>query len=90
MEGVKEFLESTTIHGLVYISTAKTAFSKLFWVVVVVVGFLTFLMARSFSDWEENPFSTWIETYPISAALYPRVREGVHLWVQTQLLIIIW
>ena len=75
MEGVKEFLESTTIHGLVYISTAKTAFSKLFWVVVVVVGFLTaaFLIQRSFSDWEENPFSTSIETYPISKALYPRV-----------------
>ena len=36
MEGMREFLESTTIHGLVYISTSKSKLQKIFWVSVVL------------------------------------------------------
>ena len=34
MEGVRAFLESSTIHGLTYISTTKKC-ARLFWILVV-------------------------------------------------------
>ena len=38
MDNIKEFLESTTIHGLTYISTTRKLV-RLFWVIVVISGF---------------------------------------------------
>ena len=38
MDTFKEFLESSTIHGLVYISTSRRLL-KLFWLCVVITGF---------------------------------------------------
>ena len=75
MEGIKEFLESSTIHGLSYISTNRTLLSKLFWVAVVITGFLTagVLIENSFSGWRNAPISTSIDTFPISKVTYPRV-----------------
>ena len=74
MEGIKEFLESTTIHGLVYISTSRQKLQKIFWVFVVLVGFFIagFLIRRSFYDWNKNPVSTSIETFPIEDVPFPR------------------
>ena len=75
MEGVRELLESSTIHGLTYISTIKTPIFKLFWVAVVLCGFTTtaFLISNAFSDWAESPIGTSIETFPIRKAEFPRV-----------------
>ena len=38
MDGLRSFLEASTIHGLVYISTTKK-FIKIFWILVVTLGF---------------------------------------------------
>ena len=75
MEGIKEFLESSTIHGLIYISSIRTPLIKLFWVVVVIAGFITasILINGSFSDWEKSPISTTVETFPISQSIFPKV-----------------
>ena len=75
MEGIKEFLESSTIHGLTYISTIRTPFIKLFWIGVVVGGFVTasILINRSFTDWEKSPIATTTETFPISKSIFPRI-----------------
>ena len=75
MDGIKEFLESSAIHGLTYISTTRTALSKVFWIFVVVCGFITafVLIDRSFVAWEKSPIATSIETFPISNVTFPRV-----------------
>ena len=77
MEGLKEFLESSTIHGFTYISTIRTPVLKLFWICVVIAGFITasILIDRSFSAWEQSPIETSIETFSISKLkdLFPKV-----------------
>ena len=74
MEGMKEFLESSTIHGLVYISTTRR-FVRLLWLWIVIAGFLGagILISRSFAGWAESPISTTIETLPIEEVNFPRI-----------------
>ena len=74
MEQLKDFLESSTVHGLVYISTTKRLV-KLLWIVIVLFGFSTagYLIYESFQAWEESPISTTIETLPISDIIFPKV-----------------
>ena len=74
METVKTFLESSTIHGLSYISTTRRPL-KLFWMLVVTAGFTGagVLIYQSFEDWSENPIKTTIETRPISEITFPKV-----------------
>ena len=74
MDEVKDFLESTTIHGLTYISTTRTLV-RVFWIIVVIFGFSTasFLIYQSFQAWEESPVSTTIETLPITKIKFPKV-----------------
>ena len=74
MKTVKEFLESSTIHGLVYISTNRS-FVRLFWIFVVIIGFsgAGYLIQQSFSSWATSPVSTTIETLSISELDFPKV-----------------
>ena len=74
MEGVKEFCESTTIHGFAYISTTRRLI-RLFWICVVIAGFTgaAALIQQSFSSWASSPVSTTIETLPISDLDFPNV-----------------
>ena len=88
MEGVRDFFESSTIHGLTYISTTQT-FSKLFWICTDSCGFLTagFFINNAALDWEENPIGTSIETFPISEVDFPNIivcppKEGFILITQ--------
>ena len=71
---IKSFLESSTIHGLTYISTTKHAV-KLFWIATVIAGFTaaSFLILRSFKDWNESPIKTTIETLPIADITFPKL-----------------
>ena len=74
MEYIKIFLESTTIHGLSYISTTKRIV-KLFWIFVVLSGFTGagFMIYQSFQSWNESPVKTTIETRPITEITFPKV-----------------
>ena len=74
MEGVNTFLESSTIHGLTYISTTRK-YVRLFWSLVVVTGFLvaSLLIKESFDSWSESPVKTTVETLPISDIKFPKV-----------------
>ena len=74
MEVCREFLESSTIHGLVYISTARRHV-RLLWLCVVVSGFIGagVLIQQSFSSWADSPVSTTIETLPITDLDFPNV-----------------
>ena len=74
MRDFKEFLETSSLHGLLLISLNK-GFTRLFWVVVVVLGFLGagILMRNSVRSWYEIPVSTTIETRPIADLSFPVV-----------------
>ena len=74
MEGVRSFLESSTIHGLTYISTTRR-YVRLFWILVVIAGFsgAVFLIKEAFDSWSESPIKTNVETVPISEMRLPKV-----------------
>ena len=74
MEGVREFLESSTIHGLGYISTTRKLV-RLFWVVVVIAGFTGagIMIYQSFDNWAQSPVTTTIETLPTTKITFPNV-----------------
>ena len=74
MEGVRVFLESSTIHGLSYISTTSRLV-KNFWILVVIGGFIGagVLIFQSFQAWNESPVTTNIETLPITEIKFPKV-----------------
>ena len=70
-----EFLESSTIHGLVYISTCKSILAKGLWICIITLGFgaAGYLIYDSFNDWAESPTVTSVETFPISEVPFPEV-----------------
>ena len=75
MHSLREFLETSTIHGLSYISSAPSKLSKVFWFLVVVAGFSSavYLINISYVDWQASPVSTSISTHPIADLPFPTV-----------------
>ena len=73
MENVKNFLESSTIHGLAYIATGRKHV-RLFWLLIVITGFTGagFLIHTSFKSWADSPVKTTIETLPITEITFPK------------------
>ena len=68
LEAVKEFLEGSTIHGLVHISTAKSKIARVAWLGIVVACFAmaVSMITSSYKEWQESPVSTTITTHPIT------------------------
>ena len=66
MKEINQFLESSTIHGLVYITTTRR-FVKFLWILIVIAGFTGagVLIYQSFEAWKESPVKTTIETLPV-------------------------
>ena len=75
MEVFHEFIETSTIHGLSYISTAKSKCTKCLWLLIVISGFSCsfYLINDSFNDWRASPIDTAISTHPISELKFPNV-----------------
>ena len=71
----RKFLESSTIHGLVHISTAKSKAARAAWVAIVVACFATaiYMITGSYKEWQESPVSTTITTHPITELEFPPV-----------------
>ena len=69
MRVFKEFLESSTIHGLSYISTSKSSLEKLSWASFVLTGFslAAYLITSSYIAMQDSPVSTSISTHPTSS-----------------------
>ena len=74
MDEIKHFFESSSIHGLYYISATKKIL-RYFWMTVVFCCFVgaMVLIHESFKNWEKSPISTTIETLPISQITFPNV-----------------
>ena len=75
MEVLKEYLETSTIHGVNYISTAQSNLTKVLWFFIVIIGFSCslYLIQDSFKDWSGSPIDTAISTHPISELDFPNV-----------------
>ena len=75
MRLIREFLESSTIHGLQHISTANSRTARLTWVTIIVVSFAfaMHMITSSYKEWQESPVSTTITTHPISELEFPTV-----------------
>ena len=75
MKRLREFLECSTIHGLIHISTSKSFLIKCFWLLVVVVcfSFCGYLILQSFIDWEKVPIATSEETVSIQEVVFPKI-----------------
>ena len=71
---VNSFLKSSTINGLVHISTTRR-FARLFWILVVITGFVLsgIIIQKSFDSWSETPVKTVIETLTITDMKFPKV-----------------
>ena len=71
----REFLEGSTIHGLVHISTAKSKTARATWVAIVVACFAyaIYMINNSYKEWQESPVSTTITTHPITELEFPTV-----------------
>ena len=74
MEHIKTFFDTSTIHGLSWISSTRK-WSRLFWILIVIGGFsgAGYLIYLSFDNWHQSPTSTTIETLSISKITFPNV-----------------
>ena len=72
---LRQFLESSTIHGLVHISTAKSRAARVAWFGIVVACFAVaiHMITSSYKEWQESPVSTTITTHPITELEFPTV-----------------
>ena len=75
METLREFLESTTIHGLSRIASSKSKPAKVGWLLVVIFGFgiAGFVIHSSFSEWDDSPVSTTITSCLVADLPFPNV-----------------
>ena len=75
MDILREFLESSTIHGLAHISTARSKRAKSAWFFGVLVSFsiAIFLIWKTTKEIQDDPFSTAITTHPIGELDFPMV-----------------
>ena len=65
----KEFLEGSTIHGLVHISTAKSRRARFSWTAIVVACFAiaVYMITSSYKEWQDSPVSTTIKDVNFTA-----------------------
>ena len=75
MDLLRDFLEKSTIHGLVYISSAPTKSWKAFWCLIVVAGFSAsiYLINDSYEDWQASPIATSTSIQPIADLDFPTI-----------------
>ena len=71
------YFTETTVHGFRYIVEGRDLVERLFWVTVIVTGFVLsgILIQQSFENWEDTPLQTTIETVslPIEQLDFPAI-----------------
>ena len=77
MDILQQFLDSSTIHGVSYISSSKSLVARCLWSLTVIGGFVTagLVIQSSFSDWSRSPVATSITTHAIKQVSFPEVKK---------------
>ena len=72
---IREFLESSTIHGLAHISTGRSIYTRIIWVLIVIGCFSIgiSLIDKAFYSWATTPIITTVDTRPISEVVFPEI-----------------
>ena len=75
MEAARLYLESSSISGVNHILASTKIYIRLFWITVVIAGFVGsgVLIHQSFEEWDEDPVKTTIDTLPIREMLFPKI-----------------
>ena len=76
MEAMRNFSESSSIHGLTHISSSRNGkYARLFWIAIVISGFTGagIIIYQSFHAWHEDPVKTTEDTIPINEIPFPKV-----------------
>ena len=77
-EALKEYADSTTIHGISYIfKNGISILERLIWIAAVVTGifFAIYLSTFSYVDWQNSPVTTTVLTTakPIRNIAFPAI-----------------
>ena len=76
-QDVYSYFSETTVHGFRYVVEGKNLFEKMFWFLLIIIGFLIsgIIIKTSFSDWERTPLQTTIDTVsrPIEQLDFPAI-----------------
>ena len=62
-EAVSSYFSETTVHGFRYVAEGENICEKLFWIILIIVGFIisSCIIWKSFSDWQDTPLQTTID-----------------------------
>ena len=74
MENLKQFTESSTIHGLAYWATSRRL-ERYFWIFIVFAGFIGagIIIEQSFQSWHDSPIKTTLDTLTIEQVTFPKI-----------------
>lgn len=74
---ISSYFSETTVHGFRYVAEGANLCEKLFWGLLISVGFVFSggIILRSFSDWEQTPLQTTIDkvSMPIEELNQPAI-----------------
>ena len=77
-EAIKEYADSTTIHGISYIfKNGLSVLERLIWILAVVIGifFAIYISTFSYLKWQDNQITTTVSTTgkPIKDIPFPAI-----------------
>ena len=72
---LRQFLQSSTIHGLGHITTSNSWAEKITWMAIVVASFALAIsmITSSYKEWQESPVSITLTTHSITELEFPMV-----------------
>ena len=76
-KAVSSYFRETTVHGFRYVAEGENLCEKLFWIILIIVGFIisSCIIGMSFHDWQETPLQTTIDkvSMPIEELPQPAI-----------------
>ena len=62
-QAVSSYFRETTVHGFRYVAEGENLSEKVFWIILIIVGFIisSLIIGMSFNDWQETPLQTTID-----------------------------
>ena len=75
MTTIQEFLESSTIHGLLHISQSRSSLIRTAWAIIVAfaISMSWLLINKSFQSWNLSPVITTLDTMDINELPFPPI-----------------
>ena len=79
---MEEFLDATTVHGFIYVHRRNSFCARIFWSVIIIIGFSIagYQIHSFFVDWNANETITTLDSIatPIQNVQFPTVTVCPH------------